>query len=332
MMRKRVFLTILWTTCALSLSAQRTVRLRSTGEEGRYTVDASVNGVGLRTWYTAENWFVSLSSTTYLFLYENGYITPDEVKGFTILKMPDGSSEKAASFVIRELRVDGTLVRDVPAFVLRKQTVPLLIGSPAFQSLGGVRTEEDRILIGEDEPAAVPEAAEPLDSLRQAAQDHLGADEYSQAASCFEALEAQGALNMFTQYQYALVLNMLQRDAGCIAASQDWLSRNEGKSLTMDYWIHKGLGDSHARGGSYEKAVESYGKAVEAYCKLYNTSEKEIGRGNFHDRNLGSTLYSLGRIHAAQGKVAKAERYCSLSAKCGWAPAREFCDKYKIKY
>ena len=27
----------------------------------------------------------------------------------------------------------------------------------------------------------------------------------------------------------------------------DWLAENEGKSITMDYWIHNGLGASYAR-------------------------------------------------------------------------------------
>lgn len=83
---------------------------------------------------------------------------------------------------------------------------------------------------------------------------------------------------------------------------------------------------------AYDIAVTGYDKAVMLYCKLYNTSEKEIGKDNFHDRNLGKTLYALGRVHAAKSSVAKAERYCRLAAKCGYGPAKEFCDKYKIKY
>ena len=100
----------------------------------------------------------------------------------------------------------------------------------------------------------------------------------------------------------------------------------------MDYWIHNGLGDSHARGGNYEQAVESYEKAIATYCKLYNTSEKEIRKGNFQDQALGKTMYSLGRVYASLSSVAKAERYCVLGAKCGYGPAREFCDNFKIKY
>lgn len=66
--------------------------------------------------------------------------------------------------------------------------------------------------------------------------------------------------------------------------------------------------------------------------RIREYAEKEIGKGNFHDQNLGKTMYSLGRVHAALGSVSKAERYCALGAKCGYGPAKDFCDKYKIKY
>ena len=137
---------------------------------------------------------------------------------------------------------------------------------------------------------------------------------------------------MLTQYQYAMVLNILERDSENIGVSQDWLSSNEGKSLTMDYWILGGLGASYARTNENQKAIDSLEKAVAAYCKLFNTSEKEIKAGNFHDTELGSTLYRLGRVYAAEGKVQKTESRCSLAAKCGYQPAIDFCRQYKIKY
>ena len=316
---------------AVSGFAQSVVTLSETGEEGKYTVEASVNGVGVRTYYTPESWFVSMSTTTYLFLYENGYIQNSDVKGLTTLKMPDGSSTKAASFVIRRLRIgDHILVTDIPAFVVKKQTVPLLIGSSAFESLGDVTQEGNRIVIGDlEDIGSVAEVVDPVDSLKLAAQSFMEAGEY---ASGFASLRTAGALNMLTEYQYAVLLNMLGSDAECIAVSSGWLSSNEGKSLTMDYWIFNGLGASYARTGDNAKSVDSFEKAVQAYCKLYNTTEKEIKAGNFHDQDLGSTLYNLGRVYAAEGKVSKAESRCALAAKCGNQPAIDFCTKYKIKY
>ena len=137
---------------------------------------------------------------------------------------------------------------------------------------------------------------------------------------------------MLTQYQYAVLLNMLEKDSENVAVSNDWLVSNEGKSLTMDYWIHNGLGSSYARLENNTKAIESLEKAVAAYYKLYSTSEKGIKSGNFHDDNLGATLYRLGRLYAAEGKVRGAESNCSLAAACGYQPAIDFCNQYKIKY
>ncbi len=160
--------------CA-SLSAQTVITLDETGEAGKYTIQTTVNGVGVRTFYTEENWFVSLSTTTYLFLYENGYIQDSDVKGLTNLKMPDGSSTKAASFLIRSLRIgDKIVVKDIPAFVIKKQTVPLLIGSSTFDSFGEYTRQGNRIIIGDLEPDKDPSTiVDPIDSLKQAAQAFL---------------------------------------------------------------------------------------------------------------------------------------------------------------
>lgn len=318
----------------LAAQAQSVVTLQPAGEDGRYTIETSVNGVGVRTYYTEENWFVSMSTTTYLFLYENGYIDDEDVKGITTLKLPDGSSSKGAAFVIRNLKVgDHILVTDIPAFVVSKQTVPLIIGSSAFESLGDVTREGDKIVIGDlDDIESIAEVVDPVDSLRIAAQAHLDAEEYEEAVSCFSALKEKDALNMLTQYQYSLLLGILERDQENISVSRDWLSSNEGKSLTMDYWIHNGMGASFARLGDNANAISSLEKAIGTYYKLFNTSEKGIKSGNFHDNNLGSTLYRLGRVYAAEGKVRLTETYCSLAAKCGYQPAIDFCDQYRIKY
>lgn len=319
---------------AAVLNAQTVINLGETSEAGKYSVEASVNGVGVKTFYISANWFVSMSATTYLFLYENGYIEDGDVKGITTLKMPDGSSVKGASFVIRSLRLgDRVVLKDIPAFVIKKQTVPLLIGSSTFGSLGEVTQDGSRIIIGDLEPEVDPSSViDPVDSLKLAAQAHLEADEFEAAAADFEALHREGALNMLTQYQYAMLLCLLDRDKENIAVSSDWLESNEGKSLTMDYWIHNGMGASYARIKDNDNAVLSLEKAVAAYFNLFGTNEKSIRKGVFKDQILGATLYSLGRIHASEGKVSKAEHYCALSAACGYQPAIDFCRQYKIKF
>ena len=248
--------------------------------------------------------------------------------------MPDGSSEKAASFVIKELRIDNVILKDVPAFVLKKQTVPFLIGNSTFDGIGGAVQEGSRLIIGEttEEQNTEQASLEPEDSLKDAAQKHLDAKEYAQAASCFEALSKAGALNMFTSYEYSVVLNILERDDETIAVSEQWLSEYEGKSLTMDYWVYDCLGDAYARKKDVKPAIEKYQQAISAYCKLFNTTEKAIRKSSFQDETLGITLFNLSRMYASDGNVSKAEYYCSLAAKSGSQQAISFCKQYKIKY
>ena len=110
-------------------------------------MNASVNGVGVRTYYTPDKWYASVSSTTYLFLYENGYIADADVNGMTTVKMPNGTSTKAASFVIRNLKIGKVIVQNLPAFVITKQTVPLLVGNSAFDCFGTVSQEGSSLIV-----------------------------------------------------------------------------------------------------------------------------------------------------------------------------------------
>lgn len=316
------------------LNAQSVISIQEESE-GRYAVDASINGVGVRAYYTPENWFASLSSTTYLFLYENGYIENSDVKGMTVIKMPDGSSTKAASFIIRNLRMGNVIVQNLPAFVIKKQSVPLLIGSATFGEFGEVIQEEDRLIIndGTKTLAAEEEEAPSLtDSLKTVAQAHIEAKEYSDAVRCLEQLKDIEGLSMSSEYQYITLLNIMERSDEVIPAANAWLGSYGGKSLTLDYWIYDSLGDSFARKKNSAQAIENYKKAVDTYCEMFSTTEKEIRKSAFKDESLGFTLYGLGQQYGAQKNLRMAEYYLSLAAKCGNPDAISFCKQYKVKF
>ena len=319
----------------LSLGAQSVIPL-SEDADGRYTMDATVNGVGVKTYYAPENWYASVSSTTYLFLYQNGYIVPADVNGMTTVKMPNGSSTKAASFVIRNLRLGRVIVQNLPAFVITKQNVPLVVGNAAFDCFGTVSVEDGKLIIDDrfdediaatapaPEPAQEPVAA--LEQDEQAVLAHLAAKRYAEAAEGFARLKEKGVLTMYSEYQYAMVLNILHRGDECIALAQSWLDENQGKSLTLDYWMLDAMGDSYARKGDKPQAIRYYEEAVEAYCKMFNTTEKNIRKSQFKDETLGYTLYDLAMQYASTD-MGKTRYYCTLAAKCGNAAAIAFCHK-----
>ena len=330
-MIKKISILLLCMVWSAGLKAQQ-IDLHE--QDGGFSIDASVNGVGIKTFYTEESWFVSMSSNTYLFLYENGYIADSDVKGMTTLKMPDGSSVKAASFLIRELRFgDRMVIRDTPAFVIRKQTVPMLVGSSTFESFGEVKIESGKLVIGDGQETSIAEDTEdPLEALKAEAQDALESRDLEKADSCLSILKTRDALTMLTEYQYAMVLGALQKDSENIEVSTSWLAENEGQSLMMDYWVLNGLGNSYAHMKQAAEAMSAYEKAIGTYCSLFNTSEKAIRKGDFHDETIGATLYSLGVVCASEGKVARMESCFSLAAKCGNSSAKEFCRQYRIKY
>ena len=344
-MKKFILATALlgFVVSALPVGAQSVIPLAEDAD-GRYTMDATVNGVGVKTYYAPENWYASMSSTTYLFLYQNGYIVPTDVNGMTTVKMPNGTSTKAASFVIRNLRLGKVIVQNLPAFVITKQNVPLVIGNAAFDCFGTVSVEDGRLIIDdrfEDEIAAAENAKETpapetaavdrAEQLEQEVLDHLAAKRYAEAAEGFATLQEMGVLTMYSEYQYAMVLNILRRSDDCIALSLPWLEENRGKSLTLDYWILDALGDCYARKGDRQASIRYYEEAVEAYCQMFNTTEKNIRKSKFKDETLGYTLYDLAMQYAPLD-MGKTRYYSTLAAKCGNASAIEFCKKNAYGY
>lgn len=321
---------------AMTAGAQTVIRLNQGPEDGMYTMDATVNGVGVRTYYAEENWFASMSTTTYLFLYENGYIAPGDVKGMTVLKMPDGSTVKAASFLIRNLRIGNVIVKDLPAFVIKKQVVPLVVGNSAFDCFGEVVLKDSQLLIydGIERKAAEPGEQAPAisfsDSLRLAVQAHIDDGEYREAVSCLEILRASEGLGMYEEYQYILLMNGLGRNDETISLAGKWLSEYQGKTTSLDYWMFDALGDAYARKGNHLKSIAGYEQAVSAYYSMFKMSEKDIMKAPRQDNTLGDTMFDLARQYAANGNLLKSQHCYYVSAKCGNEAAVEICRKYRI--
>lgn len=338
---KKIFTTGLLALFTIAAGSQTVIPLNQESD-GRYTMNASVNGVGVRTYYTPDNWYASMSTTTYLFLYENGYIADADVNGMTTVKMPNGTSTKAASFVIRNLKIGNVIVQNLPAFVVTKQTVPLLVGNSAFDCFGTVSQEGSRLIVDdrfeEDFEVASTPAEEPAteaeteaEALVKTLKAYLDMKEYAQAAECFETLQDMGVLTMYSEYQYAMVLNILRRNDDCIALTKPWLEENQGKAMTLDYWMYDALGDCYARKGDKTNAIRYYEEAVAAYCRLFNTTEKEIKKSKFKDETLGYTLYDLAMQYATRD-ISKTYYYASLAAKSGNANAIEYCRNTKISF
>lgn len=322
-----------------ALSAQSIIKLQPE-QDGKYTVDAALNGVGVRTWYVSESWFSSVSATTYTFLYENGYIKDSDIKGMTVVKMPDGKTVKAGSFVIRSLKMGNVIVKDLPAFVIKSQSVPLLIGNSAFDCFGTVTVDGDKLIIDDDgastdiaENAMIPQSGTitPGDSLKIAAMTHINAGRYEKAAEAFEKIATTEPLNAYYGQQYIATINALHRSQEVITCSKEWLSAYKGQSPVMDYVIYDAMGDSYARDSKTDAAIEAYQTAVSVYCNMFGTDESGIMKSKFRDETLGVTLYDLSRQYAIKKNLKKAEYYCALAAKCGNAAAIEFCKRYKIK-
>lgn len=332
-MTNRIFSALATLFLSVNMTAQSSMALHQ-DDDGRYMLDASVNGVDVKTYYTEESWFASLSSTTYLFLYENGYIVDADVRGMSTVTMPGGKNTKAGALVIRNLKIGNVIVKDIPAFVIAKQKVPLVVGASAFDRFGEVSIENGMLVIYDTDEAVTASAIAqaPEDSLKLDLQKLIDAKRYDDACATMEKLKYLEPLSQYDSYQYIMLLNMLGRSDDTLAEARKWLSANAGHSATLDYWVYDAMGDSFSRKDESTSAIESYERAINTYYDIFQTSENAVRRSPAKDETLGVTLFKLSRQYASVGNHKKARASCALAAKCGNLQAREFCDRFKVRY
>ena len=107
---KRIFTTGLLALVAAVAGAQTVIPLHPESD-GRYTMNASVNGVGVRTYYTPDKWYASMSTTTYLFLYD-GKLTSLDINSLKSLRTLEVSHNSLTS-----LSVSGALANCLWAYL-----------------------------------------------------------------------------------------------------------------------------------------------------------------------------------------------------------------------
>lgn len=362
----RIFIILYFIILSINSSAQKVIQMENTN--GVYRISCSVNGAKMKMIFDTGASTVSLSETMANFLYDNGYISKEDVLGTSKSRTADGSIHDNVVINLKDIEISGLHIKNVQAVVISSQNAPLLLGQSAIQKLGRITLNGNKLIINDHEGDY---SEEELDKLADEAEQYYKEKNYYASADCWLKYIDYGEL---TTYGYYIFINSLfntkQYDK-LIKYGKEWEvkyrteSPSKYSSMIMDAigvaFSIKGdtkMGITyHEKSASidlelgnnpcmtyaeialdylgmedFNSAITYSKKAMKGLFEMYNTSEAEINSGGIDNENIGRCLYFYAVSLYGKNDESLGNYIMELSAKCNYENAIEFCNKHGIKY
>lgn len=363
MRNKRIYLLVLL-FLPLFIGAQKVIQMEK--ENGVFKISCTVNGAKMKMIFDTGASNVSLSLPMANYLFENDYITKDDIIGTGNATVADGAIVNTTIVNLRDIEISGIHIKDVRAMVTEGQNVPLLFGQSAIKKLGSYTINGTNLILNnhlsnfltdkevEDLIEAIIKSVkneqyfQAIENLkRMQSADRLGPYGYSTLARCYVITK---------QYQLAI-------DAAELGLSQDgatnedklslynWLSmaydgiedypnsiKYSELSLQFEtdkmglYYAYCQIGFAYEKLNNIYQAEINYKKAAKCIMELRQIDAKDIFNGKVNDKELGSCLYSLASIRMDDYDNSYMRVYAVLGAMCNNRECKSICSRFYIDY
>jgi clan AA aspartic protease (TIGR02281 family) len=218
------------------------VRIQMTKEGGVFKVPCSVNGLKMKFVFDTGAVSVSISMREASFMYDNDYITDDDILSKGSFMMADGSIVENTIINLREIVIGGVTIHNVETTVMNDFGAPLLLGQNVIGQLGPIQIDGDQLILLDPKGGGLT-IDERLELYNQAwnAQDN---GQYALASDFFlKIYNAEGLTN-----------------TGLLDLGTDLYLSDECEQA-LKYLLLVDLNDDRIDKGSYYKClVEIYGK------------------------------------------------------------------------
>lgn len=365
-MTKKIFVLLIFIQFSLFATAQKVIQMQR--ENGIFKISCSVNGAKMKMIFDTGASAVSLSESMANFLYDNDYISKEDILGNAKTQTADGSIYDNVVINIKDIEISGLHLKNVKALVISSQNAPLLLGQTAIQKLGRISLNGDKLIINDYEGDY---SEEELDKLLEEATQYYNDGNYYASADCWLKFIDYGEL---TTYGYYLMISSFmytnQYDEvikygkeweikyrtekpdkysslimGAIATSLDIkgdakmsITYHE-KSATIDSKLgvnpcitYAQIALSYYGIKDFNSAITYSKKALKGMFEMYKTSENEINTKGIDNENIGRCLYYYAASLFCKNDISSGEYILGLSANCNFEKAIEDCQTLNIKY
>lgn len=320
------------------------------------------DGVAMNGRIDPKSWYVSLSASTFMFLYENGSIGEDEVTGTYSMKISTGETKTVLGLKLKMFMVEGKSYDGIRACVIDNQNVPVLIGLSALP--GEEEYMEDLITKAKEDEAVKAWSDSMAHANKNLAIKYFNEKSYNLAADKFARLKDAGQLDSRSTYFYICTLAFSGDYRRCVDEGEAWLKENDGNpnQATVEMLV----GASYQQLGEKDKAIrykklylertvpdKDYGtyinvllslgsclngidetEALNYYKKAFELvsdhggfTEKMVSDGLIQDEAAATALYGMGISALRSGNKKDGRRWMVDAALCGNADAADFCRK-----
>ena len=240
MIKRIVFLIALMLLPVLA-GAQKVIQMEKEG--GVYKIACKVNGARMKMIFDTGASSVSLSMSIANYLYDNDYITKEDILGKGKSQTADGSIVDHIVINLRDIEIDGLHLKNVEATVIAGQDAPLLLGQSAIQKLGSVTISGNSLVINNAPSHAMSD--EEVEQLRHKAAEYWHEDSYFAAIELYSVLRKNSYLNGKDYYRYMLCCCCVSQYERAIELFKEWenesdYSNDEEDSSYLIYSLAEG--------------------------------------------------------------------------------------------
>lgn len=124
-------------------SGQRTV-VKMEKVSGVYQIPIEVNGVRMSFIFDTGASIISISQTEAMFLYKQGKLTADDIKGTANFSDANGDISEGTIVELKSIKIGDRVLNNVEASVVGNLTAPLLFGQSALGEFRKISIDNNR--------------------------------------------------------------------------------------------------------------------------------------------------------------------------------------------
>ncbi|MDX2000894.1 MAG: retropepsin-like aspartic protease [Chitinophagales bacterium] len=112
--------------------------------DGIYQIPVLVNGVKMFFIFDTGASVISISETEATFLYKQGNLTAEDIKGTAEYYDANGDISEGTIIVLKTVQIGDRILRNINASVVHNQIAPLLFGQSALEKFGKISIDNNR--------------------------------------------------------------------------------------------------------------------------------------------------------------------------------------------